>query len=1007
MSDLNAKKKYAEYKGPLGLMFMTNHHAGDGILAHMLTTSPPNEFVIALTTYSINEKTKTENKYSKYAKASKKKVEELIQKNHNGFEVMMPDRKMRVPFDIDLKGVDDPLEKCKEILSEVFPNCIMNISGSRTIIDHETKLTKFSYHIILDNYVVDGSDQLIQSGIKDFAIHYEYLGFDPNVYKVNGQLKYINQSKEHTFDRNSKTLNIDGRVQKYIEGSESLLKHTVHHSIDENAIDVNTIDLSVFKSNSVLGKKRKRDYGTIAETRIDGMEIKPRELPIPEDFNINDADPLECLCLFPNDPRGTEFMLSNRVQWNLMRWCKWSGISWEDTWNWLKKKDDSMWRYIKYYEAFKRCDIETYPARPGTMKTLLSIVYGKKILESQDYKVFKEWMQHDYDLLIPDQFLLSEYYNVIFKHIVAHVGLGGGKTKSVIDHMIELKREFPDLRLLVITCRIALTHEQKQKLDQMGIPWMSYIGKNKSQIESEDPDNLICSITSLNKLPKTPYDIVMIDECRTVLSMFANQAGHCHTDLVLNWTNFLATIRDAKKVFWMDGFVTNTVLNMIKKVNELEDAGSVPYVIGRKMKQPERIFREVEDTEEFYKEIFDAIDRGEKIFIATPKIGKNETTGQIASVEHIVSTLINKYEWTRGTEIIGYHSGMKDEKKKLIKVNEIWSDPKVRVVVANGALSVGIDFNVENVFDRIFGLFSKCTMSHFDFFQLLYRVRHPINKEMILLYSKEFYPSSKKPDHIVPTDEIYTEMVKRFELEDRTCRKDERRAAFKLFCRQMNIAFTRETNKKMTEDERNEIKSFYNSSEVLFRWEKIPMPSEKEMEKMMEKMDDFGTVQQLQYDKYIWNDKLKADTPEEEKIDLFNTNRNFLDQCEYLQLSDHQIVRKNVEREMPSALVIKQFFLDNQMILGDVVPMKPVCTTPHAIVRKSFNFHNPITSFTHDRYSKMLNAYFGMPVYERYKEGKKNVYKYKTKETYVEFAKFCKEWMKIYDDSFVLEADVD
>ena len=140
-----------------GLTFYTNTSAGtgkSGVLKWVRSVCGSEQHVIA----QARDYTKNGEKrlYCLYALATREQIEKLIQKNNQLYEVMPEDRTHKVVFDVDLKGSDvkDPLQECKEAILKHFPEAQMQIGGSKGVVDGKTK---YSYHIVLSNYIVDGS----------------------------------------------------------------------------------------------------------------------------------------------------------------------------------------------------------------------------------------------------------------------------------------------------------------------------------------------------------------------------------------------------------------------------------------------------------------------------------------------------------------------------------------------------------------------------------------------------------------------------------------------------------------------------------------------------------------------------------------------------------------------------------------------------------------------------------------------------------------------------------
>src|SRR5207237_397260 len=135
--------------------------------------------------------------------------------------------------------------------------------------------------------------------IQNFCLHHKSLGFDPSIYRENGQYKCVNQSKK------------DNRIQKIIEGSDNPLDHTLRCNIPE---DVKSIENITFNEFLTPAKKRGRPFMTkqeiskkqkrLTKDEIDEAYVKPMDIPVPEGFDIYAADPSDILEIFPNPKRG-------------------------------------------------------------------------------------------------------------------------------------------------------------------------------------------------------------------------------------------------------------------------------------------------------------------------------------------------------------------------------------------------------------------------------------------------------------------------------------------------------------------------------------------------------------------------------------------------------------------------------------------------------------------------------------------------------------------------------
>ncbi|KAJ3034210.1 hypothetical protein HK097_004575, partial [Rhizophlyctis rosea] len=193
------------------------------------------------------------------------------------------------------------------------------------------------------------------------------IGVDAELYKRNGLIKCINQSKG------------DGHVQERISGSESLLDHTVLHNIPDDAIPIETRSLPIFskmarkrKQEDQGGNKRRKKVHIAKAARLPKMNLNP-----PPDFDLYHATPLEKLDIMPIPKRGDNHMLAHSFCTKVARWCKEVRISFDQFWEWNKKKDDSDERRSKYEKYWKNCP----RMKHNMMNRFLMWVYGKDILK--------------------------------------------------------------------------------------------------------------------------------------------------------------------------------------------------------------------------------------------------------------------------------------------------------------------------------------------------------------------------------------------------------------------------------------------------------------------------------------------------------------------------------------------------------------------------------------------------------------------------------------------------
>lgn len=959
-----------------GISFYTNNNAGDGVLKAVLAQCPPDNVVIAITREYI-AKTGQIKKYCEYASVTREQLRKLLLSDNAIYEVMHEHRKQHVAFDIDLKGmgISNPLKEVKQKIFSILPNARLHISGGHWVAADENR-DVYSYHLIVANYYATSTHAL--APIKGFCTENKHLGFDPALYKENGLIKCINQSKG------------DGRVQGRISGSSDIMNHTVMHNFPKGAVDIETLDLTRFLPAHVpAGGKRKRDALQIQDV----LDFPKMNLTPPRDFDLYEAGPLELLDALPNHPRYHEWQLSHSVCKSVQRWCKAVGLPWETFWNWNKSKDDSAARFEKYLRYWSQIDLKKFPCRTSLLKTyLIGYVYNGEILKSEPTRKMEEGYNTFFDHRADGRYLSAKDHLLAQneKFVCAHAGLGSAKSQSTMQWLAGLIEKNPRTSILWLTCRIALTNDQRGRIEEMtGCRlWKYYLDLKplEKHDQNRSPEQyFVCSINSIHCV-RRKYDVVVIDECETLLSSFGGDAK-THRKVMLHWNIFLDCLRDAKKIAFLDGFVTNITKDFIR------DVGGKPFIIGTGVKPRPRKMVLCDSVEYIYAEIEKSLSRGEKIFVATGPKGKGNVDA-MGSVENIVSyVLVNHRDWSKrkrteqwekGYQVIGYHGDAEKEKKRLAKdVNALWCDPAVRMVVGNSALAVGVNCDPDPAdldsgkleqFDRVFGIFNPSCQSMRDFFQLLFRVRHPKDDTFIVHLGSRCSPGREPRPPELPKDVTFVNLQRNLKTEQRANNCATFKRVFRLFCGWMNIDLNTEDLLKLSEKEADEVRSHLDSSFNMFSWKNIRDMDAAEFALCIEELDEGSASASvdllLRMEKYRFASLLVGTLPEEEKAELWNAHRHFTQALHVLGQIKHGV---DYQKKRPAAHIIWNFYRDNNLELTDKIPETAICNTALKDIQRAFTMHNEPQTMRMDLFQKMLEIYFRSSILWKNREkGSKN-----------------------------------
>ncbi|KAI9088847.1 hypothetical protein DFS34DRAFT_654724 [Phlyctochytrium arcticum] len=574
-----------------------------------------------------------------------------------------------------------------------------------------------------------------------FVQQHKELGFDPSVYTKNRNFKCINQAKPNQ------------PIQAFIEGDKEFSKHLIMHDFDYDSVNIADMEFPHLPTPSI-----KQKNGTPVG-KLDLLAIPQQTLPGPENFARLTATPLDKLAMIPCPKRQSKDALQHDVMWRILVWCYRIGLTFEDYWAWARQREPGVLFYKKYQSAWQQCS--KYHVSPSFVDKLLIRFYPT----IQESKVTQNLRQH---FILPEEVVLpginGGFYNwrdisppkmspsdkkgngkqrrldemmllletTLPKKFTILTGpMGSGKTEALINY---LKLYGKGKRVLWLTPRITLSANTQKRLEEVGIHFVNYKTIDKKQKNEGYLDTqqyVICSIQSLHYL-STPFDIVIADEIETILSTFGGGAT-THRNIGMNWIALGNIIEKANKVIVMDALTTKTTLNLIKGfIRKSSTAINEHLEVLNTSKPPSpRTFKILTSSKKapppfsaWMTLIYQALQVGKKLYIFTPfKRGEH-------GVDAVAQLLIKAFKWTEGHEIRTYYAEKEQEKRELCDANSIWGNPEVRCIDTNSAISVGVNFDLKDVFDQIFCLYSPVLPSR-DFIQSLFRIRHPRNTNMI------------------------------------------------------------------------------------------------------------------------------------------------------------------------------------------------------------------------------------------------------------------------------------
>jgi len=647
-------------------LFYKNCSENGGAQAEALRNTKPDELTIA---------SQTTKHGRMWGISSPSNLLKLIEKN-NGIYELISKFPHKVFFDIDKK--DDRrinyLEDVKNIINEMFPDCDMAVSGSNTE-------AKESYHIILNNYLIHNENERIQ--LKMIVQHIKLnldSAFDSVVYSKNRQFKCINQSK------------LDGRVQSIIENPD-FKKHLITCFFNDFIKPLPKMNEAI--EEEILIEKSKATFNL--------GSLPKMVLNTPKDIDFNTITSMEILSLLPLNP-SFEFDYSHLVA----RFCFFNEITFDSYLSWLKNKIPNL---VKNEDGQKLWDkLAKFPeVSIDKIKQILAFYYPQ-IKKDKSYRDFVQTFNIPKEIIHPIETMNQNCFTGNEKYSVFNIGMGGGKTAQTIDY---LKHE-PSF--IWIAPNKALANNTQNRLLSKNIESIHYLTlstKSKKLGEMNDIPRLISVLNSIHYLEEKLFNVVVIDEIETVLDKFYGdfmEQGTLQLKAKI-WETFCSLIKNAKKVIFLDAFITIKTIDFINKL----EGNLLETKVYTRLKEPQT--REIVYMNNFEMTLHDIINKlksSSKIFIFYPF---KRDCGDIKSMEKV----FNMIKAETGKDGIFYNADVDDKVKNGLKdVNESWGD--LDFVLTNNIITCGI--NYENLdFDYKY-LFIAPFNTPRDIIQVSYRARY-------------------------------------------------------------------------------------------------------------------------------------------------------------------------------------------------------------------------------------------------------------------------------------------
>ena len=646
----------------------------------------------------------------------------LCQANGGLYEVLcLYPRKLY--FDVDFN--DPPsdfdqeafLASLKSNISEVFPNIDLAISGSLSS-------NKASYHLVATNYVIRNDDELEQAKMYAKGLGVTVPSLDGKVYTKNRQMKLPNQSKPHK------------PVQEIIS-AHPLQDHLISCFFNDTLLPMPKIN--------TLPPEQKINI-EVASYHTEKQEIIMAGLPNPKDITWDElALPENADKLLALIPISEDYDHSH--SYRVANFCAWNGVPKAMFLSWLSSKDPSCSKRLEKYNKYHWDNIKKNPAFKVTqdrMRSFLPNWYPDIQPVDSELNAFKKNWYPENTVLVGE--LTTSLISTDKKFIGFSNPMGMGKTNMLIQYF----QENPELNMVWVNPRITLTDDTVERMTTAGLNVTHYgrlgsakIKAHKLKYSAESPNPVIV-LNSLHLLwERDVYpDVIVFDELETMLT------GICSDFLSTNKPILLQTlqkmIQNAKKVIFLDAFITKRTTRFLQKLCE----GEMVVYDSPPPPTPKRFVVELKPKfEDVLQGIVSAIVAGRRLVVFYPF---KKTNSSYPSMEIFVNTIatssiaeINRLGGMTDIsmdDFVGYNGDSDQVLKKDIKdVNKAWATK--RMVCYNTIITAGVSYSAQGyAFDDCY-MFVAPFNSPRDIAQASARARQLTSNTIYLKWLKGFKPA--------------------------------------------------------------------------------------------------------------------------------------------------------------------------------------------------------------------------------------------------------------------------
>lgn len=290
------------------------------------------------------------------------------------------------------------------------------------------------------------------------------------------------------------------------------------------------------------------------------------------------------------------------------------------------------------------------------------------------------------------------------KCVIVKAYMGKGKTRQLIDMINKVPANW---KIAVLTPRQKFAEAiYSELIAETQRDFKLYL-KTKNV---EDAKNLVIQVESLHKVNQE-FDLIVLDEVESIFSQLVSVETH-GTMIYNNHDRFLFMMERAQKILCLDAFISSRTVEVFEKLK-------IPYHLSvYKSKAVEREALQVPKKSHLLASMIEALKEGKKLFFFCTSKDKV----QDFFLPKILEEVKNE------SSVLIYSS---KHKKKMKDIRKEWSDPNIRIVITTSTITVGCNFDVPDIFDRIYMYVSAASKNLIrECFQGHMRVRHVRENKM-------------------------------------------------------------------------------------------------------------------------------------------------------------------------------------------------------------------------------------------------------------------------------------